>query len=339
MARPMHKTHIPGFGNWDVANNNEIITEYFEIARAGKEKREGNGKGHVQSHPEREPGIPRSSNIADGNADIRNGRKIKVVQRAANNTARQTEAIPIKAPKSFPAASGQMRANDSGQVLMHLPAVHTPTASQNLVAQHRVPAPIRPSRSAPLGPKESEVYQVKSGIRKENYQRGFRSRTEMDPSVWTQKEYGRSRTPSPSHSRPSNAHREFGAGKPPSPSYIRPSNARREFGVSKTPSPLFSRPGNEKPSSNKNHRKKALPKFGDWDSNDPAAGIAFTSIFNEARNEKKEAASAIKTPSQMDAATPKDEDLYKQPSNSHKRHGVKLISIISKIFSGKMICQ
>lgn len=251
MARPMRKTHIPGFGNWDVANNNEVITEYFDIARAGKEKREGNGNGHVQSHSERGSGIPRSSNIVNGDADIRNRRKARVVQRDANNTARQTEAIPIKASKSFPNVSGQMRATDSGEVLMHLAAVHTPTASQQLVAQQRVLAATRPSKTARLGPKESEVYQVKSGIGKENYQRQFRSRTEMDPSTWTQEEHGRSRTSSPSHNRHSNAHREFLVGKPPSPPYIRPSNAQREFGVGKTPSPLFTRPGTGKPSSNK----------------------------------------------------------------------------------------
>ncbi|MFS7921769.1 putative RPM1-interacting protein 4/NOI4 [Helianthus anomalus] len=30
-----------------------------------------------------------------------------------------------------------------------------------------------------------------------------------------------------------------------------------------------------------------LPKFGDWDVNDPASAEGFTVIFNKARNEKK----------------------------------------------------
>lgn len=30
-----------------------------------------------------------------------------------------------------------------------------------------------------------------------------------------------------------------------------------------------------------------LPKFGDWDVNDPTSGDGFTVIFNRARDEKK----------------------------------------------------
>ncbi len=32
---------------------------------------------------------------------------------------------------------------------------------------------------------------------------------------------------------------------------------------------------------------RSLPKFGDWDVNDPATGEGFTVIFNKARDEKK----------------------------------------------------
>ncbi|KAL9271557.1 NOI4-like protein [Drosera capensis] len=32
---------------------------------------------------------------------------------------------------------------------------------------------------------------------------------------------------------------------------------------------------------------RPLPKFGDWDENDPASAEGFTVIFNKARNEKK----------------------------------------------------
>ncbi|XP_057724447.1 protein NOI4-like [Arachis stenosperma] len=39
---------------------------------------------------------------------------------------------------------------------------------------------------------------------------------------------------------------------------------------------------------------RALPKFGEWDVNDPASADGFTVIFNKARNEKK-AASAPKS--------------------------------------------
>ncbi|XP_058219736.1 protein NOI4 [Rhododendron vialii] len=32
---------------------------------------------------------------------------------------------------------------------------------------------------------------------------------------------------------------------------------------------------------------RPLPKFGEWDVNDPASAEGFTVIFNKARNEKK----------------------------------------------------
>ncbi|GAB2279806.1 Protein noi4 [Dionaea muscipula] len=32
---------------------------------------------------------------------------------------------------------------------------------------------------------------------------------------------------------------------------------------------------------------RPLPKFGEWDENDPASAEGFTVIFNKARNEKK----------------------------------------------------
>lgn len=34
---------------------------------------------------------------------------------------------------------------------------------------------------------------------------------------------------------------------------------------------------------------RPLPKFGEWDVNDPASAEGFTVIFNKARNEKKTA--------------------------------------------------
>ncbi|XP_019414771.1 PREDICTED: RPM1-interacting protein 4-like [Lupinus angustifolius] len=43
---------------------------------------------------------------------------------------------------------------------------------------------------------------------------------------------------------------------------------------------------------------KALPKFGEWDVNDPASGEGFTVIFNKARDEKKLASTSARFPSQ-----------------------------------------
>ncbi|XP_021656814.1 protein NOI4 [Hevea brasiliensis] len=34
-------------------------------------------------------------------------------------------------------------------------------------------------------------------------------------------------------------------------------------------------------------KDQPLPKFGEWDVNDPASAEGFTVIFNKARNEKK----------------------------------------------------
>ncbi|MED6205333.1 Protein noi4 [Stylosanthes scabra] len=41
---------------------------------------------------------------------------------------------------------------------------------------------------------------------------------------------------------------------------------------------------------------RALPKFGEWDVNDPASAEGFTVIFNKARNEKKGAAAPASKP-------------------------------------------
>ncbi|KAB2067919.1 hypothetical protein ES319_A09G260800v1, partial [Gossypium barbadense] len=39
-------------------------------------------------------------------------------------------------------------------------------------------------------------------------------------------------------------------------------------------------------------KRRALPKFGEWDVNNPAAAEGFTVIFNKARDEKKAKGSA-----------------------------------------------
>lgn len=40
-----------------------------------------------------------------------------------------------------------------------------------------------------------------------------------------------------------------------------------------------------------------LPKFGDWDVNDPSSGDGFTVIFNKARDEKKTGGNITDSPS------------------------------------------
>ena len=54
---------------------------------------------------------------------------------------------------------------------------------------------------------------------------------------------------------------------------------------------------------------RPLPKFGEWDVNNPASAEGFTVIFNKARNEKKTSATAVKvvTPRKNDA--PKKEEI------------------------------
>ncbi|XP_019463837.1 PREDICTED: RPM1-interacting protein 4-like [Lupinus angustifolius] len=54
---------------------------------------------------------------------------------------------------------------------------------------------------------------------------------------------------------------------------------------------------------------KPLPKFGEWDVNDPASAEGFTVIFNKARDEKKTAAGGSgRITSQRKYDTRKDED-------------------------------
>ncbi|XP_061344158.1 protein NOI4 [Gastrolobium bilobum] len=48
---------------------------------------------------------------------------------------------------------------------------------------------------------------------------------------------------------------------------------------------------------------RPLPKFGEWDVNDPASAEGFTVIFNKARNERK-------TGAKVDSP-PKDNNKYK----------------------------
>ncbi|KAJ4729363.1 RPM1-interacting protein 4-like [Melia azedarach] len=59
---------------------------------------------------------------------------------------------------------------------------------------------------------------------------------------------------------------------------------------------------------------RPLPKFGEWDVNNPASAEGFTVIFSKARDEKKSNvanAAAGRPPSQRNVARP--EESYQQP--------------------------
>ncbi|VYS70480.1 unnamed protein product [Arabidopsis thaliana] len=43
----------------------------------------------------------------------------------------------------------------------------------------------------------------------------------------------------------------------------------------------------DNPDSGSRDKGRPLPKFGEWDVNDPASAEGFTVIFNKARDEKK----------------------------------------------------
>ncbi|KAK9074107.1 hypothetical protein SSX86_006704 [Deinandra increscens subsp. villosa] len=51
-----------------------------------------------------------------------------------------------------------------------------------------------------------------------------------------------------------------------------------------------------------------LPKFGDWDVNDPASAEGFTVIFNKARNEKKTGGTSD--------SPPKNDPAYNKPGTA-----------------------
>lgn len=53
---------------------------------------------------------------------------------------------------------------------------------------------------------------------------------------------------------------------------------------------------------------RPLPKFGDWDVNDPASAEGFTVIFNKARNEKKTGGTSD--------SPPKNDSTYNKPGTA-----------------------
>ncbi|XP_044487377.1 protein NOI4 [Mangifera indica] len=56
-------------------------------------------------------------------------------------------------------------------------------------------------------------------------------------------------------------------------------------------------------------RGRPLPKFGEWDVNDPATAEGFTVIFNRARDEKKASlhGGKVSTPPRNDSAYKRSE--------------------------------
>uniref|UniRef100_A0A7N0RCG7 RIN4 pathogenic type III effector avirulence factor Avr cleavage site domain-containing protein n=1 Tax=Kalanchoe fedtschenkoi TaxID=63787 RepID=A0A7N0RCG7_KALFE len=58
---------------------------------------------------------------------------------------------------------------------------------------------------------------------------------------------------------------------------------------------------------------RPLPKFGEWDVNDPASAEGFTVIFNKARNEKKTGGKPD-SPDNNNAKTKHTAQLGKPPS-------------------------
>lgn len=60
---------------------------------------------------------------------------------------------------------------------------------------------------------------------------------------------------------------------------------------------------------------RPLPKFGEWDVNDPASAEGFTVIFNKARNEKKTGVKP-ESPSKADQNAKRRNELSKPPNVS-----------------------
>ncbi|CAN6448369.1 unnamed protein product [Victoria cruziana] len=68
---------------------------------------------------------------------------------------------------------------------------------------------------------------------------------------------------------------------------------------------------------------RPLPKFGEWDVNDPASAEGFTVIFNKARDEKKTGGNARPNNSPM------KEDVIKQGTYTNKPNSKKWFCCIS----------
>ncbi|KAK9117413.1 hypothetical protein Sjap_016360 [Stephania japonica] len=61
-------------------------------------------------------------------------------------------------------------------------------------------------------------------------------------------------------------------------------------------------------------RGRPLPKFGEWDVNNPASAEGFTVIFNKARDEKKTRASVPEVSPRRSNEANKQNDNYHYPN-------------------------
>ncbi|XP_062198717.1 protein NOI4-like isoform X2 [Phragmites australis] len=61
-----------------------------------------------------------------------------------------------------------------------------------------------------------------------------------------------------------------------------------------------------------------LPKFGEWDVNDPASAEGFTVIFNKARDEKKTGGNSQGQDVPTKPSQPSGQGLYAAKGNSSK---------------------
>ncbi|XP_062198716.1 protein NOI4-like isoform X1 [Phragmites australis] len=62
-----------------------------------------------------------------------------------------------------------------------------------------------------------------------------------------------------------------------------------------------------------------LPKFGEWDVNDPASAEGFTVIFNKARDEKKTGGNSQGQDVPTKPSQPSGQGLYAAKGNSSKK--------------------
>ncbi|KAI9125627.1 hypothetical protein K1719_003045 [Acacia pycnantha] len=64
---------------------------------------------------------------------------------------------------------------------------------------------------------------------------------------------------------------------------------------------------------------RPLPKFGEWDVNDPASAEGFTVIFNKARDEKKTGGTSGRHSSSRRIDSQKDDKKKRTTSSNSKR--------------------
>ncbi|KAJ4981020.1 hypothetical protein NE237_031857 [Protea cynaroides] len=70
---------------------------------------------------------------------------------------------------------------------------------------------------------------------------------------------------------------------------------------------------------------RPLPKFGEWDVNDPASAEGFTVIFNKARDEKKTGAKAD--------SPGKDEPVFRHAAVPGKPQGKKWFCCVQPAYA------